>query len=123
MYLYDGEFNVPMNAAAIETHEPEIKDGRMMIMERIEEDDPFLGPHNPTVYGSRAEMKAVENEEIPFDDPPKRCCSTCWEYDGDRCHKEWNNNDDCYYIPWRDDKEPEDVCDDWEYCGEGDECT
>ena len=117
MYLYDGEFNVPMNAAAIETHEPEIRDGRMMIMERIE-DDPFDGIHNPTVYGSRAEMKAVESEEVPFNDPPRRCCYTCWEYDGDRCHKEWNNNDDDYYIPWRDDKKPDDVCDDWEFAGE-----
>ena len=30
-------------------------------------DDPFLGIHNPTVYLSSAEMKAMENE-IPFCD-------------------------------------------------------
>lgn len=70
-YIYDGEYNVPMNAAAIETHDPEIKDGRMMIMDRIELDDPFDGPHNPTVYLSRAEMKAWESgEALPFTDPP-----------------------------------------------------
>ena len=42
-------------------------------------------------------------------------CWNCTEFDGDRCHKEWNNNDDCYYIPWRDDKKPEDSCEDWEH--------
>ena len=70
-YIYDGEYNVPMNAVAIETHDPEIKDGRMMIMDRIELDDPFDGPHNPTGYLSRAEMKAWESgEALPFTDPP-----------------------------------------------------
>ena len=69
MYIYDGEYNAPMNGPAIDTHEPEIKDGRMMIMDRI--DDPFDGPHNPTVYLSRAEMKAWESgEALPFTDPP-----------------------------------------------------
>ena len=42
------------------------------------------------------------------------CCGNCIEYDGDRCHKDWNNNDDCYYIPDRDDKSPYDYCEDWE---------
>ena len=37
----------------------------------MRDDDPFLGPHNPTVYLSRAEMKAAEanpvyDDEIPF---------------------------------------------------------
>lgn len=40
-------------------------------------------------------------------------CWNCLEYDGDRCMKEWNNLDPCYYIKWRDDKKPDDCCDDW----------
>jgi len=118
VYVYCSEDNAPMNAAAIDTHEPDIKDGRMMIMNRIE-DDPFDGPHNPTVYGSKAEMKAVEGGDLPFTDVPKKCCWTCWEYDGDRCHLNWNNDEEEYYVPERDDKEPDDVCESWEFAGEG----
>ena len=43
MYVYDDEDNVSMNA------------------------DAFYGPHNPTVYLDRAEMKAMES--LPFTDP------------------------------------------------------
>lgn len=43
-----------------------------------------------------------------------RCCDTCREYDGDRCTKFWNNLDPAYYIPDRDDKDPDDYCEDWE---------
>ena len=46
---------------------------------------------------------------------PEPCCGNCKEYDGSRCMKEWNNLDESYYFPDRDDKEPEDVCDDWEF--------
>ena len=77
-YIYDGEYNVPMNAVAIETHDPEIKDGRMMIMDRIDINDPFDGIHNPTVYLDRAEMKSVEGEELPFTDPPSE-----WELEAE----------------------------------------
>ena len=49
---------------------------------------------------------------------PVPCCYYCTEYDGDRCHKEWNNNDDCYYIDWRDDKEPYELCECYEWNGE-----
>ena len=45
---------------------------------------------------------------------PKKGCWCCMEYDGDRCHKDWNNNDDCYYIPWRDDKDPDSICETFE---------
>lgn len=43
MYVYDDEDNASMNA------------------------DAFYGPHNPTVYLDRAEMKAMES--LPFTDP------------------------------------------------------
>lgn len=78
--------------------------------------------HNPTVYSDRATMKAWERGEP--DPKPKKGCWCCTEYDGDRCHKEWNNDDDCYYIDWRDDKEPDEICDDFDLdeemwrCGE-----
>ena len=78
-YIYDGETNAPMNGAAVETHDPEIKDGRMMIMDHEDDDDAFTGPHNPTVYLSRAEMKAWESgEALPFTDPPAE-----WELEAD----------------------------------------
>lgn len=49
---------------------------------------------------------------------PEPRCEYCTEYDGNRCMKEWNNADDCYYVPERDDKEPDDCCDDYEWNGE-----
>lgn len=51
-YLYDDEDNAPMT------------------------DDAWDGPHNPTVYGSRAEMKAAERD-LPFSDPPENCHEYC----------------------------------------------
>ena len=42
-YIYNDEDNVPMT------------------------DDAWEGPHNPTVYGSRAEMKYWDN--LPFTEP------------------------------------------------------
>ena len=62
-----------------------------------------------------------KDPEKPEKAPPEPRCEFCWEYDGCRCHKEWNNNDDCYYDPDRDDKEPEDCCDDYEWNGEYEE--
>ena len=39
----------------------------------------------------------------------------CWSYSSaQRCHKYWNNNDECYYVPERDDKDAMDWCDDYE---------
>ena len=51
----------------------------------------------------------------------KRFCGTCSEYDGRRCKKNWNNLDDCYYVPERDDKEPDDCCEDYIWDGVDDE--
>ena len=55
----------------------------------------------------RRRLKELTEETVP-------CCGNCSQYDGNRCMKEWNNGDKCYYVPERDDKEPEDVCEDWE---------
>ena len=49
---------------------------------------------------------------------PSPCCQYCTEYDGDRCHIRWNNNDECYYNPDLDDKEPDDLCEHYEWNGE-----
>ena len=90
-YIYNDEDNVSMN------------------------DDAFDGIHNPTVYGSRAEMKHWE-EPLPFTDPPlpEKGCWNCLEYDGDRCMKNWNNMDESYYNPDTDDRDPSDHCELWE---------
>lgn len=79
------------------------------------DEDPFDGIHNPTVYGSRAEMNAVEKDEIPFNDPPDDGCWNCLEYNGNFCMKEWNNLDECYKVVWRDSKDPFDRCEDWNH--------
>ena len=42
-------------------------------------------------------------------------CGNCWQYNGMYCTKEWNNLDECYKDKDRDSKEPEDVCEDWEF--------
>lgn len=58
----------------------------------------------------------MNKEEIPFSDLPlpEKGCWNCWSYNGDFCTKEWNNMDECYKVAWRDEKKPEDCCDDWE---------
>ena len=94
-YIYSDDDNVPMNESAWNSIED--RDG-----------------HNPTVYLSFAEMRAAQRGEIPFsENKPDNGCWNCLEFDGDRCHKDWNNNDEDYYIPDRDDKNYDDICDDW----------
>ena len=41
-------------------------------------------------------------------------CGNCQEYDGDRCMLYWNNADEDYYMPDRDDKDPYDFCEYWQ---------
>ena len=43
-------------------------------------------------------------------------CGSCLHYDGDVCMRLWNNGDESYYVPGRDDKRPDEYCDDWEGC-------
>lgn len=87
-YIYTDEDNAPMN------------------------DDAWDGPHNPTVYLDRAEMKAAE-EALPFTDPPPDGCWNCSSYDGDHCTAGWNNGDPAYYVDFLDDKNPDDKCEMW----------
>ena len=72
--------------------------------------------HNVTTYSCPEEERAIEKpwtvkERKRF----VKCCANCTEYDGNRCMKEWNNADPDYYVKWRDDKEADDVCEDWEF--------
>ena len=90
-YIYNDEDNAPMN-----------------------DDDPFLGAHNPTVYQSRTEMKAWESGEVPFDDPPEDGCWNCQHYDGEHCTREWNNMDPSCCVPERDNRNFDEYCEDHE---------
>ena len=56
MYIYDGEYNAPMNGAALPDYGPEIADGKMYIMEPKEEPLPFTDP--PAMW----ELEAAEEE-------------------------------------------------------------
>ena len=68
-------------------------------LDRIDQDG-----HNPTVYGSYAEMKAVESS-LPFDDPePDDGCWNCRHYNGESCMKRWKNGDVAFYDPIMDDR-------------------
>lgn len=72
--------------------------------------------HNPTVYSSRAEMKAIE-QGLPFTDPgPDDGCWNCllYSWEKEACTKDWNNNDPDYYIPGVHDRSPTDWCEDHE---------
>jgi len=87
MYLYDSEDNAPMSEEAWEA-------ARML--------------------GAAAREPTIAEEPLPFTDPtPDNGCYNCFLYDGAHCMKEWNNLDPDYYVPERDDKYPEDCCEDW----------
>jgi hypothetical protein len=90
-YIYNDEDNAPMNDEAFD---------------RIDQDG-----HNPTVYGSYAEMMAIE-KELPFTDPPEDGCWNCLHFDYGRgaCTVNWNNMDESYYNPLTDDRDPDDRC-------------
>ena len=66
-----------------------------------------FGNYPPGFSGDMLESYFEEIDSQP-------CCQNCREFDGDHCMKHWNNLDPAYYIPDRDDKEPDDYCDDWE---------
>ena len=101
-YVYENEDGVPMNAAAIDTHDPVIADGKMMVMDHADEDP------------------------LPFTDlptPPLPACWCCNSYNGDYCTKEWNNMEKPAW--WRETARGEnEVCDDFDWDGrfEDDEC-
>ena len=50
-------------------------------------------------------------------------CKRCIEYDPGKgcCMREWNNLDPSYYIPERDDRDPYDLCEHYDFDGEMEE--
>lgn len=90
-YIYNDEDNVPMTSDAWDRN-----------------------GYNPTVYKSYYDMFPGE-EGLPFSDPePEDGCWNCTCYNGDCCTKDWNNADEIYYVPDRDDHDPDYMCEDWE---------
>ena len=65
----------------------------------------FDGAYPPGVEGWMLDLLEADVKE---------CCGSCMHYNGTYCTKEWNNMDSDYCIPHRDEKDPEDNCDDWE---------
>lgn len=120
-YLYDDEDNAPMHQderaldVNYKSYEQMVKDAGG---EPIDFPDPADGddrdcPHcrhkvngECQVWDCKFEPK---EEPLPFTDPPDGCWN-CWNYDGDRCTKNWNNMDESYYTPGEDDKKPDDWC-------------
>lgn len=74
------------------------------------------GGHNPTVYSSYAEMKQWEqNGDLPFDDTEHDSgCWNCTHFNGEACMQQWKHADPDYYDPVRDDRDPDDYCEDWD---------
>ena len=44
----------------------------------------------------------------------ERCCENCLHYNGDYCTADWNNGEEDYKVPARDQRDPEDYCDRYE---------
>ena len=91
MYIYNDEDNAPMS-------------------DHLSEFD-F---HNPTVYGSRSEMLAVESGKYEEKEEHDNGCWNCSKYNGESCMKNWNNGDEDYYCSETDDHDPLFCCEDWE---------
>ena len=64
----------------------------------------FEGCYPPGVTG-----KMIDDLEV------KECCYTCCHYNGTYCCREWNNLDPDYCIPERDERKPDDYCDNYEW--------
>lgn len=84
-------------------------------------DDPYDGPHNPTVYLSRAEERYYESGQYRIDEERKNWkpddgCWNCMHFDWNHeaCTLNWNNMDESYYNPDMDDRKLDDYCDDHE---------
>ena len=66
MYIYDGEFNAPMNGPAVECHLPVLTEGKMLVMDKAEEEPlPFTDPPPPEweFFDPLAEWEPDERED------------------------------------------------------------
>lgn len=43
-----------------------------------------------------------------------KCCQNCRHYDGQYCTLNWNNCEEAYKIPCRDERYPEECCSEYE---------
>ena len=66
------------------------------------------------IYEHYRIMTRLEDATEEEADKVKPHCGNCLEYDGDRCMLYWNNAEEEYYLPDRDDKDPYDCCDYWQ---------
>ena len=64
----------------------------------------FEGAYPPGVTGKM--IDALEGDG--------RCCDNCRYYNGDCCTREWNNAEEDYKVTERDERDPEDYCDEYE---------
>lgn len=52
--------------------------------------------------------------QVPDRVIPKPSCGSCYYYDcKGKCTLYWNNLDECYYNPCRDDREPDELCEEY----------
>lgn len=57
-----------------------------------------------------------DSYEVPQEAFSPHTCGSCRKFNGEYCTKEWNNGDESYCIPGRDEKDPDtDTCDDIDY--------
>lgn len=91
-YIYNDEDNAPMNDEAFDR-----------------------GGHNPTVYQSAYEARMYDKHGEPALKKHDDGCWSCRHYNGDFCTILWNNLDEAYKVDWRDAKDPDDKCDEWEH--------
>ena len=71
----------------------------------------FDGAYPPGVTGKMIdELEGFGRKE------PDHVCNSCIYFDRwyEACNREWNNLDEIYYIPDRDDRNEDDTCDYWE---------
>lgn len=69
----------------------------------------FEGAYPPGVTGAMIDRLEGRGEPDP-------ACKRCIYYDPryEACNRDWNNLDESYYIPDRDDRNEDDSCDDYE---------
>jgi hypothetical protein len=103
-YLYDDEDNAPMNEENFV-----IKDIRPGL-----DGKPYVAHQFKSIEEASKYYKSLKDPDVPFSDLHDNGCWNCVQYDGDRCHYAWKHNDECYYNPETDDKDPDDWCPGWE---------
>lgn len=74
------------------------------------------GAYPPGVTNAMLDQMEGREEDKFFEPDP--ACEYCEHYNGTYCTIDWNNMDESYCIPDRDEREPDDSCDDYAWNGE-----